>query len=94
MDRRIYPDDLAARFKARAGEKYRPSNGDEGMAFMDRWCDRCQKDAAFQSGAGDGCPIAAVTFIYQVDDPKYPTEWQYGEDGQPKCTAFVATETA
>ena len=35
------------------------------------------------------CEIIGRTFAYRVDEPEYPSEWQYGEDGQPKCTAFT-----
>jgi len=67
---------------------YRPSNGVEGEMFMERFCFRCAKDAAFQNGIGDSCPIAAATMIYDEDDPKYPPEW-IEEDGYPRCTAFT-----
>lgn len=88
MGRGLYPDDLAERFKAHVGEKYRPSNGTEGQLFMDWFCDRCKRDAAFRDGSGDSCPIVADAFTFNVSDPKYPAEWQYGTDGQPCCTAF------
>lgn len=38
---------------------------------------------------GDLCQILADTMAYNVDDPEYPSEWQYGKDGHPVCTAFV-----
>ena len=74
-------------------DAYRPSNGDEGIAFMAEWCDRCTHDAAFQAGTGDGCPIVARTMALQVDDPRYPAEWVAGDDG-PRCTAFEAVDAA
>ena len=82
MAKGLYPDDLADATKERAGEKYRPSNGTEGEIFRTWFCDRCTKDA------NEDCRILDETFLYDVDDPEYPSEWQYGEDGQPKCTAF------
>jgi hypothetical protein len=90
MSPKLYPDDLAERFKARAGEKYRPSNGTEGEIFIEAWCGRCKHDAEFQANpdSADGCQIVAATFCFDVPDPKYPPEWQYDADGQPKCTAF------
>ncbi len=90
MDQRIYPDDLAARFVDQAGKKYRPSNGTEGEYFTAAWCEQCKRDAAFQADpdTGEGCPIVASTFYLDLSDPDYPAEWQYGPDGQPKCTAF------
>lgn len=74
-----------------AGKPYRPSNGTEGMCFMGEWCDCCARDEKFretQDGA-DSCPIAAATFVYAVDDPKYPKEWVYDAKGHPICTAWV-----
>jgi len=71
---------------------FRPSCGSEGMDFMDRFCDRCERDAAFQRDPfnNDGCSIAAATMALQVDEEGYPKEWIYGDDGEPTCTAFVA----
>lgn len=69
--------------------KYRPSNGTEGLGFMECWCCECERDRDFRDDAGDGCPILARTVIHDVDDPEYPEEWTYGEDGLPMCTAFV-----
>lgn len=84
----IYPDGLAERFKEHAGEKYRPSNGTEGCFFQEAFCDHCKHDKSIRDGTGDGCRILAATMAYDVEDEKYPVEWQYGNDGQPKCTAF------
>jgi hypothetical protein len=72
------------------GEKYQPSNGTAGVAFMERFCFRCERDRKFaetQNGE-DGCPIVAATMIYDVDDPKYPAEWTYDAQGCAVCTAF------
>ena len=84
----IYPEGLAERLREQAGEKYRPSNGTEGSLFQEAFCDHCKREAGYRAGAGDGCPILAATMAFDVDDDNYPAEWQYGEDGQPKCTAF------
>jgi hypothetical protein len=65
-------------------EKYRPSNGTEGLYFMAQWCDKCTKD----NYPGEPlCPIIADTFSLKVSDPRYPDEWRYDE-GKPVCTAF------
>lgn len=71
-------------------QKYRPSTGSEGADFIDTWCANCKRDAAFQADpeTGDSCPIVANTFCFELDDPEYPAEWQYGTDGVPRCTAF------
>ncbi len=71
---------------------YRPSSGTEGIDFMDQWCDRCWRDAAFQSGEGDSCPIAAASMVYDISDADYPREWIIGDDGRPCCTAFEAVQ--
>jgi hypothetical protein len=71
-------------------KKYRPSCGSEGADFMAIFCDRCVRDEAFQRDPAnnDGCFIAARTMAHDVNDPEYPSEWIYGEDGRPTCTAF------
>lgn len=69
-------------------KKYQPSNGTEGEAFIDHWCGRCARDN-FNPGTGQGgCPILAYSLALDLSDPEYPAQWQYGDDGQPKCTAF------
>lgn len=92
----IYPADFAAMLVERAGQKYRPSNGTEGELFFDAWCCHCQRDRSMREGApieecddNERCDIIADTFSYAVDNPKYPAAWQYGPDGQPRCTGFV-----
>lgn len=83
---------------ALSGKPYRPSCGTEGMAFDEQWCSRCKKDEKFRDtydsayGPDDGCQILADTFVYEIDDPKYPKEWIYDADGVPSCTAFSTTE--
>lgn len=66
---------------------YRPSNGTEGMDFMEQFCVRCKKDE------DERCPILGRTMAYQVDEPEYPVEWIRDDDGRnPRCTAFEAKE--
>lgn len=79
-------------------ETYRPSNGTEGEIFMESWCYKCKRDRAYQENpdAADGCDIIARTLSYNVNDPKYPTEWVMrwikADDGigtyEARCTAF------
>jgi hypothetical protein len=92
----IYPAAWAESCKELAGQKYRPSNGDEGEAFFAGWCCECAHDRAMREGApleecddNERCDIIADTYAYPVDHPKYPAAWQYGPDGQPRCTAFA-----
>jgi len=74
-------------------EAYQPANGTEGEDFQEVWCVRCKRDAAFQADMenNDGCPILADTMCFRIDEPGYPKEWVYGDDGEPMCTAFEAT---
>lgn len=88
MDRGIYPAALAERFKKRCGQKYRPSNGDEGERFASNYCDLCEKDRVWREQEKDPCQISSYAYAVDIDDPEYPAEWQYGADGQPTCTAF------
>lgn len=80
-------------------KRYRPSNGSEGEGFEDRWCDRCMRDQKFRDAwavdpdyadGADGCSILSDAQCLNIDDPNYPKEWIYGDDGSPKCTAFEA----
>ncbi|WP_234085371.1 hypothetical protein [Azonexus sp. R2A61] len=96
MNPAIYPADLAALTAQRAGEKYRPSNGTESECFFAAWCRKCQRDKSMREGVdvdecddNERCDLIARTFVFDVEDAEYPTEWQYGKDGQPCCTAFV-----
>lgn len=73
------------------GEKYRPSNGSEGMCFMAEFCDQCAYDAKYketQDGA-DGCEIICLTMVSNASDEDYPPEWTYTEDGKPTCTKYL-----
>lgn len=63
---------------------------------MEAWCGECQRDKSMREGApldecddSERCDLIALTHALPVDDPRYPAEWQYGRDGQPRCTAFV-----
>ena len=95
-DRKLYRQEDAEKFFSKlAGKPYRPSNGSEGELFYDAWCSGCKRDADFKVnliGPPDGCLIIANTMAYRETDPNYPKEWVYGEDGQPKCTAFEAVD--
>jgi hypothetical protein len=101
MTSAIYPKTLADMLIYRAGEKYRPSNGTEGDCFFAAWCCKCQRDKAMREGSNidecddnERCDIIANTMAYDLEDPEYPVEWQYGKDGQPCCTAFVTAGDA
>ncbi len=77
-------------------EKYRPSNGTEGDSFFAHWCFKCQRDKAMREGAdidecddNERCDIIANTMAYDVEDSEYPIEWQYDNNGEHCCTAFI-----
>lgn len=66
-------------------EKFLPSNATQGDGFIADWCYRC---ARHSTEPGEGCEIFGRTQAYQVDDPEYPEQWRYGQDG-PECAAFI-----
>lgn len=74
-----------------AGKPYRPGSGTEGMAFDDKWCAHCTRDAAWREDETqhDGCDILSRTFALDITDPDYPKEWVYDRNGCPSCTAFT-----
>lgn len=64
---------------------YRPSNGTEGDIFMDEWCFECARN-----GTDDNpCKIQCRALAHSIDEPEYPAEWRYGNNGEPMCTAFT-----
>lgn len=77
-----------------AGKPYRPSNGTEGDMFIGMWCRGCERDRAFREERGDSCPIVAMTFCVNTDDPDYPKEWRYDAVGVPECTAWEPVDAS
>ena len=77
-------------FSGDPGKSYRPTNGEEGRAFDAMWCDCCRRDAVYRKtqNGDDGCPIIPLVMAHTENEPEYPGELVYGEDGQPKCTVF------
>lgn len=88
MINRPLPQGVTLRYKGTPGEAYRPSNGTEGAMFEEIWCLRCKKDQDWQEHEKDSCPILLRALKCWSDDPDYPKEWAYQEDGAPCCTAF------
>jgi hypothetical protein len=69
-------------FKVEDGEPYYPSNGTEGMGFIDVWCLNCIKDTMIRGGKKQ-CTILTNSFLkYHVK------QWVY-KDNRPICTSFV-----
>jgi hypothetical protein len=69
-------------------KKYCPSNGTEGMAFIEHYCERCINQHPDPNNKKQ-CMILCHTMCYSVNDEKYPKEWIYDDNGKPTCTAFV-----
>lgn len=69
-------------------ELYRPSNGTEGEWFVEHFCENCERERQWREEEINPCEILGATFMFDVDDEGYPTEWRYVE-GKPTCTAFV-----
>lgn len=73
--------------------KYRPSNGTEGDGFHENFCFQCLHERWVhrqeEDRDEDKCIIMNHTLLYQVDDPRYPSEWTYDDKGNPTCTKFV-----
>ena len=73
---------------------YRPSNGIDGDIFQEQFCGRCKRDEFNPyTGQGDSCEILVNTIMFDVHDPDYPDEWQYDENDEPTCTAFIDVES-
>ena len=64
---------------------YRPSNGTEGLSFMERFCYACERDAKYRETelGEDSCPIASEATLGGG-----AKEWSYDAKGEPTCTAF------
>ena len=71
-------------------EKYRPSNGTEGMIFEGKFCSNCihGKYEHTQDDNDNPCDILSSAFLFDINDDAYPEEWIYDEKGEPTCTAF------
>lgn len=68
-------------------KKYRPSNGTEGMAFTEHFCDRCFNQHPDWDNPKQ-CIILCRTMIHNINDKEYPEEWTYDTNGSPTCTAW------
>ena len=71
-------------------KKYRPSNGTEGSIFIERFCAHCEHEKYIHTldDKDKKCQILSNTFIYDIDDPNYPTEWQENDQGEEFCSNF------
>ena len=73
--------------KEQAGNPFQPSNGTEGMMFMDAFCCNCKH------GMPDGfCEITLLSMGYSITDKEYPKEMIFNEEGWPVCTKYEPPE--
>ena len=63
---------------------YFPSNGTDGMVFMEMHCQFCTKDSQLRGGK-TYCSILSGSMI--KGSPV--KQWIYDESGHPTCTSFV-----
>lgn len=69
-----------------AKNSYRPSNGTEGMSFVEDFCEQCIHENP-DLNSKKKCEILTLTMFYYPTDKEYPREWIY-KDGKPTCTKF------
>jgi len=69
---------------------YRPSNGSEGCYFAELFCDQCAHEKQTHTGDDNdrACEIIMLSMCFDQNDPEYPKEWIYDNDGHPTCTKF------
>ena len=70
---------------------YRPSNGTEGMIFVDKYCSNCIHGKYEHTGdtKDNPCEILTLSYFYDTHEKEYPKEWIYNNEGKPTCTSFV-----
>jgi hypothetical protein len=84
-------------FAGASGTPYMPCNGTEGEYFHAMWCEECERDKVMSGQAttedADKDPDLYCEILNRSFRDEPLPEWVYGEDGQPKCTAFVPVGT-
>src|SRR5690606_24468620 len=71
-------------------ELYSAATASEWFDFADRCCEHCKHDRAFRQGQSDtGWERIKRAMVFDMGDPSSPTEWHYGADGRPTCSAFT-----
>lgn len=68
-------------------KKYRPSNGSEGDHFISTFCMNCIHENP-NPELKPNCEILTFTMCYDVNEPEYPEEWIYNDQGKPVCSSF------
>ena len=71
-----------------AGQLFRPSNGTEGMIWMEEFCYCCihEKWSHTQDNNDQKCDIMSRSILYEKKEEGYPTEWVFDPEGWPVCT--------
>lgn len=69
-------------------KSYRPSNGTEGMSFIERQCGDCVHDKEQRETGENGCSIIAAAMAFDIEDAEYPKEWVIDKDYGPMCTNY------
>lgn len=64
---------------------WKPSTQAEADIFREKYCVSCAKRP---KTFGMACEIWRAAEMYSVGESKYPTEWQYGENGKPVCAGI------
>lgn len=75
-------------FPEAAGQPFQPSNGTEGMVFMDAFCDRCIHEHPDPEQQQPKCNIIMLTMCYSPGEKEYPEEWVYNDEGWPVCAKW------
>jgi hypothetical protein len=66
-------------------QPWKPTSVHEADTFHGMHCVNCKlRPKSF----GVACGIWRTAEMYDVADVKYPTEWQYTDEGKPVCTAY------
>jgi hypothetical protein len=69
-------------------KSYYPSNGTEGMWFMDKFCSQCIHDNP-DPESGKKCELITATMCLYPTEPGYPGEWIYDVNKKAVCTKWV-----
>lgn len=72
---------------------YCPSNGSEGMYFIEEHCMNCVHCDPDPNGKKQ-CDILCRSMCYSPGEPNYPEEWIYDENNEPTCTKWAKWDWA
>ena len=84
-------------FPNKPGDPYRPCNGSEGEFFIAMWCEECEHDKVMNGSAkmddADRDPDLYCEILSRSFRDEPLPEWNYGDDGQPRCANFAPIGT-